>query len=277
MSRDREANLTVSDRLILDYYRQVAATHGFSSRSSMEDDVVRAREVEWIRQFCLLLRRLRDEHLCVLDLGCGNGYTLSLLAQDNPQGHFWGVDFSQDLLVIASDRKIPNCVLAQGDARRLNLDDDFFDLVYTERCLINILDWTEQKAALREIARVLRRGGFYVMIECFLDGLESNNKARAECGLSAIKEAHHNKYLEADLFREAISDLFTIVDPSDLGSDGFTFQSNFLSSYYFVSRVLYPAIAKGEVARNSEIARFFSFLPAVGNYSPIQAYVLRKE
>ena len=273
MNRDSTAN----DQLILAHYKTVAVKHGSSSRSSMEDDLVREREVEWIRQFFLWLRKRSDTGLRVLDLGCGNGHALQVLADAaGTQDQFWGLDFSEDLLAIARGRRLPNCEFTQGDARRLSVENEFFDLVYTERCLINILDWSEQKAALQEVARVLKRGGYYLAIECFLDGLENNNKARAECGLPDIKQAHHNRYFQMDLFRGAIRGWFTIIDPSQLQCDCFTFQPNFLSSHYFVSRVLYPAITKGDIARNSEVAKFFSFLPPMGNYSPIQAYVLMR-
>ena len=63
----------------------------------------------------------------------------------------------------------------------------------------------------------------------------------------------------------------------DTSASGLPLPWNFLSSYYFVSRVLYPAMLNGsEVVRNSEIAKFFSYLPPMGNYCPIQAFVLRK-
>jgi ubiquinone/menaquinone biosynthesis C-methylase UbiE len=145
--------------------------------------------------------------------------------------------------------------------------------VYTERCLINILDWEGQSQALREIARVLKPGGSYLMIECFTDGLANNNKARAECGLQPIDAAYHNLYFDPEKFAAAIAPLFDrVTDESS-----FPLPGNFLSSHYFVSRVLYPAMARGEVFRNSEVAKFFSFVPPMGNYSPIQAHVLRKK
>ena len=35
---------------------------------------------------------------------------------------------------------------------------------------------------MREIARILKPGGHYLMIECFNDGLANNNRAREELG-----------------------------------------------------------------------------------------------
>lgn len=260
-----------NDDLIRAHYREVARKQGASPRSSMEDDYVREKELEWILSYRDLLRRTHRRALQILDLGCGNGFALASLGGGD---RLFAVDFSEELLEIARSRDLPGCTLTLGDARQLAFENDAFDFVYTERCLINILEWEGQATALREIARVLKPGGDYLMIECFTDGLANNNKARADCQLPAIKEAHHNRYFEKEAFSEAIRPHFTVMDTS---ACGLPLPWNFLSSYYFVSRVLYPAMLNGgEVVRNSEIAKFFSYLPPMGNYSPIQAFVLRK-
>ena len=266
---------TASDELIREHYRKVAQTHGASPRSSMEDDFVREKELEWITGLFAHLQKRCTGGMQVLDLGCGNGYALSRVsALARATDRFWAVDFSLELLEIARGRNLPNCEFNSGDARSLSFSSGHFDFVYTERCLINILEWEGQKQALNEIARTLKPGGHYLMIECFADGLANKNKARGECGLPPIPEAYHNRYFEPEPFREAIEGSFEAVEfpPSEL-----PLARNFLSSYYFISRVLYPSVTKGEVARNSEMAKFFSFLPPIGNYSPIQAWVLRRK
>jgi ubiquinone/menaquinone biosynthesis C-methylase UbiE len=264
------------DQLIQKHYREVAQTHGASPRSSMEDDFVRESEITWIKNALRLLQSRAVGGLRVMDLGCGNGFTLQTLVETYPSCSFSGVDFSEDLLAIARNRNLPRTELSQGDARHLSFADGSFDFVYTERCLINILNAEEQLRGVREIARVLKPGGHYLMIESFSDGLEANNKARGDSGLPAIKEPYHNRYFEKDTLFDAIQGWFTAADLSESERSSFPFHSNFLSSYYFVSRVLYPAMTKGDVVRNSEIAKFFSFLPPIGNYSPIQAFLWRR-
>ncbi len=179
---------------------------------------------------------------------------------------------------MARARKLPRCELRLGDARALPYENGSFDLVYSERCLINILDWEGQKKALGEIHRVLRPGGHYLMVECFTDGLENNNRARRELGLPDIQGAYHNRYIQKELFLTALEGRLEALDPASLDryARGYSFRGNFLSSHYFVSRVLYPAVLKGELVRNSEFVKFFSFLPPIGNYSAIQGYILKK-
>jgi SAM-dependent methyltransferase len=264
-----------NDELIRAHYKAVAEKHGASPRSSMEDEFVRSKEIECIVNFCRFVKEEAQHPLKVLELGCGNGYALETLSSLDGTDQFWGVDFSEELLSIARKRQLPNCVFRREDARALGAELQLFDCVYTERCLINILEPGEQLEALRQIAKVLKPNAYYLMIEGFADGLRNYNRARSECGLPEVKEALHNKNFEKDKFFAGIGDLFTLVDGSQLGKHSIA--SNFLSSHYFVSRVLYPAMTKGEVVRNSEVAKFFSFLPPMGNYSTIQAYVLRKK
>ena len=262
------------------HYQSVAEKYGASPQSTMEDEVVREKEIGQILNFVGALENLPDNQpLRILDLGCGNGYTLSALSNAHPANRYYGTDFSESLLAIAIAREVAGCEFRQADARALPFEGDFFDAVYTERCLINILDWEQQRRALQEIARVLKPGGAYLMIESFTDGLVNNNRARQECGLEEIKAAYHNKYFEKDLWLKAITDWFTVVSPGESnGKRPFEVpEFNFLSSHYFIARVLHPLVSRGTAVKNTEFVKFFSFLPPVGNYSPIQVFLLRKK
>lgn len=267
-----------NDELVKEHYKDEAEKHGASLQSTMEDEIVREREIELILNFFKSIGvTSKNGALNILDLGCGNGYALSRLSKSLPANAYWGLDFSEDLAAIAKSRKLSNCKFTTGDARSLSLEDNFFDVVYSERCLINILDWEEQKLALKEIGRILKPNGYYLMIECFTDGLENNNRARRECGLEELKEAYHNKYFVKELFFEAIRDKFEVIEPSRLSVNGLQLiHNNFLSSHYFISRILHALVTKGNQMKNTEFVKFFSFIPPVGNYSQIQAYILKK-
>jgi ubiquinone/menaquinone biosynthesis C-methylase UbiE len=265
-----------NDELIRQHYEKVAESQGASPCSTMEDATIREREAALILE--TLGRAGAGGALDVLDLGCGNGYMLSRVIEAYPGNRYRGLDFSEQLLGIARSRGMA-CDLGLGDARDLPYQDRSFDLVYTERCLINILDASQQARALEEIHRVLRPGGYYLMIEAFTDGLELSNKARKQLGLEPIGPPYHNRFMDkAEVLAKAGS-LFQ--GPPD-GAAGVVPPpaGNFLSTHYFLSRVFYPAVTRAEVVRNSEFVLFFSqFLgdrPPVGNYSPIQAFLFRK-
>ena len=250
---------------MMKHYVDEAEKWGASSASTMEDEITRQRETDMILEFMR-----RDSGRKVLDLGCGNGYTLVVLSQMLPNKQYVGIDTSKELIDIAKKRKI-DCHFMVGDACELkDIADKYFDLVYTQRCLINILSWEDKLKALNEIHRVLKPNGFYLMIECFTDGLENQNKARVECGLPELKPAYHNEYFDKRELFNSVEKKFYILEP-------WWSCSNFLSSHYFVTRVLHPLVTKGEQIKNTEFVKFFSYLPPMGNYSQIQAYVFRRE
>jgi SAM-dependent methyltransferase len=266
-----------NDEIIQSHYKIQAEKHKDSSTSTMEDVIIRQKELESIYTF-FGQRDVRVICNDVLEIGCGNGYTLEQLAARYPDAKFHGLDFSHDLLSIAFQRNIPNGSFSQGDVRKLEFADNSVDIVYSERCLINLLSWEDQQKGLSEIHRVLRKGGFYFMVESFTDGFDNLNKARNELGLDNIPVAHHNLYFEKESFKDFVAPLFGIIDPASLGTDSHALLPNFLSSHYFTARVLHPLLTKGNPnLKNTEFVKFFSFLPPSGNYAPIQMHILQKK
>jgi ubiquinone/menaquinone biosynthesis C-methylase UbiE len=266
-----------NDQIIKEHYRTEADKHKDSGLSTMADPITREKEVTLIKDFFALptiARNAKD----VLEIGCGNGYTLSLLQPLFPHFKFTGIDFSEDLLEIANSRNIPGVNFEQGDARRLRFKDGSFDVIYTERCIINLLTWDEQREALDEMHRILRKGGHILFMESFSEGYLNLNKARMELGLSEIPMPHHNLYFEKDKFEPFINEKFRIINASELGGSMNSIPRNFLSTHYFTARVLHPLLTKGDpYMKNTEFVKFFSFLPPSGCYAAIEAYILEKK
>jgi ubiquinone/menaquinone biosynthesis C-methylase UbiE len=249
-------------------YTDAVEKHGDKACSMLDDEIVRQKETELILGFFethVKKRGLMFPLESIVDIGCGDGCTLEKLSEKY-NCNFFGIDITKELLDIAEKRGT-NCAFFEGDATSLKFDDDFFDIVLTQRCLINLSSWSDQKKALNEIYRVLKPNGYYLMIEGFTDGLINNNKARMECGLPEIKAASFNRLIDKKLFFKAVGGKFSVTGES----------YNFLSSHYFISRVLHGLVTKGEQIKNTEFVKFFSFLPPIGNYSPLQAFILTKK
>ena len=102
----------------------------------------------------------------VLDVGCGLGHELARLSRRvGTEGLVFGVDANPYTIAEARRRAAGENVtvaLDVGDAQHLAFADDFFDLCRTER----VLRYLESpEAALREMARVVRPGGFVVAFD----------------------------------------------------------------------------------------------------------------
>jgi SAM-dependent methyltransferase len=262
------------DLIIQQHYKEQASTHGLEPSSTMLDLTTRDLETSAILNLVEYLFSRSTLPFEILEIGCGNGNLLELISGKFSNLTLTGIDFNTEMVELALARQINNCDIKQGDVRNLQLPDATFDVIISERCLINILDVADQVKAVQELWRVLKPSGYVIFLESFQDGLENLNKARRELGLSDNSMPHHNLWFEKNDFFNRIKDMFDVLESNKLES--YLPGHNFLSSHYFISRVFYPCVTKSDILYNTEFVKFFQFLPPIGNYSPIQLFLLRK-
>jgi SAM-dependent methyltransferase len=258
------------DDVVLDHYREQAHEHGLDPTSTMADQITRQREVDAIVACVAHVLDRAVEASDLLEVGCGNGYLLQALRERFPTLRLTGAEWSPDMVELAAGRALASCEIRREDVRALTFPAASFDVVVSERCLINVLDAAEQDDALRELHRVLKPGGYLVLVEAFVDGAINLNRARDELGLPPIPVPHHNLWFEEARFTSVIEGRLEKVGDTEGVPPG-----NFLSTHYFISRVLYPSVTRREVLYNTEFVRFFEFLPPRGDYSPIRLFLLR--
>lgn len=107
-----------------------------------------------------LIRALAvPENGAVLEMGCGTGRNIALVARRYPKARLFGIDISAEMLKNAR-RNAPDAVLAVGDATRLDtvelLGEGRFDRIFMSYTLSMIPDW---QGALDQAARLLAPGG----------------------------------------------------------------------------------------------------------------------
>ncbi len=102
----------------------------------------------------------------VLDVGCGTGYLLRMLAARYPQAvELAGIDAAPAMILAARQgADDPRLRFTVGTAERLPWPDDAFDLVVSTTSFDH---WADQLAGLRECARVLAPGGHLVLADQF--------------------------------------------------------------------------------------------------------------
>ncbi|MBG0808563.1 class I SAM-dependent methyltransferase [Methylosinus sp. H3A] len=284
------------DDVITEHYNAIADKFGTSPQSTMADDIVRAKETEIIKDFVHAAASYwRAEHienggyaeraggdagLTVLDVGCGNGFTIKQLASCMPQYSFVGVEMNDRLrdLAIKQNDSADNVNIIPGDIRNIDsieLPECRVDILLCQRVLINIMSDEDAAKALDNIISIVRPGGHLLFIESFLSGLNNLNDARSEFLLAPISPAHHNKYLSDNFFSHPQLTRFCLPH--------FSLESNALSTHYYVSRVLHAALLQQQgdsnFRRNSHFVQLLSSaLPdGVGDYAPLQFRAFTKQ
>ena len=102
----------------------------------------------------------------VLDIGCGGGNTLARMAQRVTEGHLVGIDYAETS-VEASRAFNAGLVeegrmeILHGSVEHLPFADGQFDAVVTVE---SFYFWPSPEESLKEAARVIRRGGTFLLL-----------------------------------------------------------------------------------------------------------------
>ena len=115
-------------------------------------------DIGWRKQLVAAVARQKPTK--ILDLACGSGDVTTLLQEALPQAQIVGLDFSRPLLTQAKDRGLPE--LTEADALKLPFADGSFDAV---TIAFGLRNFSDRSAGLREIARILKPGGVFGLLE----------------------------------------------------------------------------------------------------------------
>ncbi len=217
------------DKIINNHYNKVATNFKKSKLSTMNDIFVRNEETKFI----IKVVKNSKKKLKILDIGCGNGYTLSQISNLNKHRLF-GMENNILLYNISNNRLKKNANISHGDIRVLKKNYlKKFDLIILQRVLINILNKSHQKKSLLNALSYLKKNGKLIVIECFESGLKRLNNLRSKYGLNIIHPKFHNKYLSEKMFK--IKGLKKLQENNQNLSKHF-FNSRFLDAIYLKSK-----------------------------------------
>ena len=241
-----------------EFWEQQGREHGMK-RSAVNFDPI-GEELP----FNMLEEEVAD-NLSVCDLGCGNGRTLLRLAQSRPNGRFVGFDFSESMIKAAEqhclEKGLKNVSFHVFDISNDTMAKNFLaahDIVLTKRLLVNVRGEAKRKA-VELVHSLLKDGGTYIMMECFIEPLNRVNEIREKLNLETIEVNVFNEYLDQD-FLESLSPLFSMTRKID-----------YESLYYFISRIFNAALSDGKPSYDAPINKIAGSLAAMG-INPIEGY-----
>lgn len=153
----------------------------------------------------------------VLEAGCGVGAQTKIIAAKNPDSNFISVDISEDSVKDAQKKiqslGIKNVAFKQADIYGLPFKDETFDGAIV--CFV-LEHLTDPIQALRELKRVLKKGGVLIAIEgdhgstFFYPDSESAHLA-IDCQIQLQKQSGGNSNIGRELYP-----LFNSVGLSDV-------------------------------------------------------------
>jgi ubiquinone/menaquinone biosynthesis C-methylase UbiE len=221
----------------------------------------------------------------VADIGCGNGEATVQYAAKVKQmvGYERSHTLRTQAMATGEKSGARNLSFLSGDILQMSALKSQFDVVISQRMLINLASWEEQQQALHNIHRMLKPGGRAILVENTNDAAQSLNDMRTKVGCPPIPQHWHNRFFDYDLLTSFFEGRFQLLKFYDFGL------------YYFLTRVYAQMFAsfvgsgkdavKDAIFENSDRAarilheQFadkiqFNDCRALG---PIQIFVLRRE
>lgn len=210
---------------IRQHWTQWATAYGSALRATTKTWTAKALEID------ALSRRLRahlgDRAGTVLEVGCGNGVNCVELAKAFPSLELDGVDYVPEMVAGAVENARGGGVAGRtrfhvGDVNDLAAVTALrpaYDVVFTDRCLINLNTSELQKAAIGALASRVEAGGLLLMIENSLTSYAAQNRCRTALGLDARTPAAFNRFFDESEIRPQIAACgLDLVEVEDFGS-----------------------------------------------------------
>lgn len=102
----------------------------------------------------------------ILDIGCGGGQTIHMLAKQNSDSDIYGIDYAQKAVetTIQKNRKAVTTGrvrITQGEVSALPFDDELFGTITAVQ---THYFWPDLKNDVKEVFRVLKNGGIFIII-----------------------------------------------------------------------------------------------------------------
>lgn len=102
----------------------------------------------------------------VLDIGCGGGNTLARMAERVTEGHLIGIDYAETSVEAsrafnATLIEAGRVEILHGSVEAMPFEDAHFDAVVTVE---SFYFWPNPAASLKEVARVMRPGGSFLLL-----------------------------------------------------------------------------------------------------------------
>lgn len=272
MFKENFKNMKKNILEIKKYWDERAQSLVANPKATTDDYWLRLIEIREIKRALSQIKKKKN----ILDIGCGDGFSTINVFKSFPMCNFIGGDYSENMIknvkILLKRMKIKSSNIKFQILNVLDISalKKKFDVIISDRCIINLPTRDIQKRAIKEIWNSLSKKGFYIMIENFIEGHETMNKLRKRLGLKEIPVRWHNNFLDEKMLNNFVSKYFKIVA-----------RKNISSVYYLITRVVYSKICQIENREpdydNIIYKVAYDIDEYIGNYGPINLLILNKK
>ena len=225
------------------HWQDWATQYGTSLRATTKTSTAKAIELDALTRALVGIEAEIGQELRILEVGCGNGHNCLSLLDRHPKSSFTGVDFIEKMVESANLGKAESNVSDErlifqvGNVLELTLPANFFDVIFTDRCLINLNNDALQQQAISSLTDRLKPGGFLLMIENCKQTYDTQNQARESVGLTKRTPADFNHFFDESTLLPFLPSVgLELLDIED-----------FISLHDIVLYVLVPMLNGGKV------------------------------
>jgi len=175
-------------------------------KSTTKTPTIKKLEIAAISQNIKILLENNDISN-ILEVGCGNGYNLIDLSSQFPFINFTGIDYSEGMIENANKLKtdfdLKNTEYHIGDILKLDINKKLkncYDMVFTNRCIINLNSIELQLESLFNLSKKIRKGGYLLLIENSINTYGNQNRLRESLGLESRIPDAYNLFLDEKKF-----------------------------------------------------------------------------
>lgn len=228
---------------IRSHWKDWAGKYGKELRATTKTSTLKTIEVDALARAIRSIEKELGSDLRILEMGCGNGQNCLSLSHLFPKMSFTGVDFIPEMVDAANslkkEREVPDKKLTfmEGNVLDLGFPRSSFDVIFTDRCLINLNTDSLQQKAIKSLSDRLKDGGYLLMIENSQQTYDDQNKARELVGLAPRTPAEFNHFFDEKTLLPYIASIdLDLCDVED-----------FISIHDLVLYVLVPMLNGGVI------------------------------
>ena len=226
------------------HWQDWAKKFGQDIRATEKSKTRKALEVDALRRGILAAGFKTDDVFSILEAGSGTGHNCIALSEAFPNALIEGFDYVEEMISNANLLKkklnLKNIKYSCENLLKLNQSQIIkkkFDIVFTNRCLINLNTHDLQKVAINNLSKLVSENGIMILAENPQKKFDYQNQLRGLLGLSKRSQPEFNLLIdENNYIQTAKENGFELI-----------YNDDFSSLHDLLLYVLIPSINGGKI------------------------------